>query len=75
MANTTSFESHKSSGWDEKIAFVLIFVPCFVVLFSCAFAGQLIGMRWKSWLPGAENMPNLISGVKASVYTFMSHII
>jgi light-harvesting complex 1 beta chain len=75
MANTTSFESHKASDWDEKIAFVLIFVPCFVVLFSFAFVGQLIGMRWKSWLPGAENMPNIISGVKASVYTFMSHII
>jgi hypothetical protein len=44
-------------------------------LLSFAFVGQLIGMRWKSWLPGAENMPNIISGVKASVYTFMSHII
>ena len=75
MANTTSFESHKSSAWDEHIAFVLIFVPCFVVLFSFAFIGQLIGVRCKSWLPGAENMPNIISGVKASVYTFMSHII
>ena len=75
MANTTSFETHKSYAWDERIAFVLIFVPCFVVLLSFAVVGQLIGMRWKSWLPGAENMPNIISGVKASVYTFMSHII
>lgn len=75
MANTTSFESHKSSNWDEHIAFVLIFFPCFVVLLSFAVVSQLIGMRWKSWLPGAENMPNIISGVKASVYTFMSHII
>ena len=75
MANTTSFETHKSSDWDERIAFVLIFVPCFVVLLSFAVVGQLIGMRWKSWLPGAENMPSIISGVKASVDTFMSHII
>ena len=75
MANTTSFETHKSSDWDEKIAFVLIFGPCFVVLLSFAVVAQLIGMRWKSWLPGAENMPNIISGVKATVYTFMSHII
>ena len=75
MANTTSFETHKSSDWDERIAFVLIFVPCFVVLLSFAAVGQLIGVRWKSWLPGAENTPNIISGVKASVYTFMSHII
>ncbi len=75
MANTTSFESQKTSAWDEQIAFVLIFVPCFVLLLSIALIGQLIGMRWKSWLPGAENMPSIISGVKASVYTFMSHII
>ncbi|MFM7697394.1 MAG: hypothetical protein ACKO69_06455 [Limnohabitans sp.] len=75
MANTTSFESHKPSPGDERFAFVLIFVPCFVVLLSFAVVGQLIGVRWKSWLPGAENMPNIISGVKASVYTFMSHII
>jgi len=75
MANTTSFESHKSSAWDEHMAFVLIFVPCFVLLLSIALIGQMIGMRWKTWLPGAENMPSIISGVKASVYTFMSHII
>ena len=75
MANTTSFESHKSSACDEHIAFVLIFVPCFVLLLSIALIGQMIGMRWKTWLPGAENMPSIISGVKASVYTFMSHII
>ena len=67
--------SAKTRPWDERIAFVLIFVPCFVVLLSFAVVGQLIGMRWKSWLPGAENMPSIISGVKASVYTFMSHII
>mgnify|MGYP003333536224 FL=1 len=75
MANTTSYDSHKPSVTDERIGFVLIFVPCFVVLLSFAVVGQLMGMRWKSWLPGAENMPNIISGVKASVYTFMSHLI
>ena len=75
MISHTSHVSHKPHGLDDKIAFVLIFVPCFVVLLSFAVVGQLIGMRWKSWLPGAENMPNIISGVKASVYTFMSHII
>lgn len=75
MAQTTSYVTNKSSSWDDKLAFVLIFVPCFVLLFSVAVAGQLVGLHWKAWLPGAENMTNLIAGVKASVYTFMSHII
>jgi light-harvesting complex 1 beta chain len=75
MSHTTFQVSSKPSGWDDKIAFVLIFVPCFVVLLSFAVFGQLVGLRWKSWLPGAENMTNVFGGVKASVYTFMSHII
>ena len=75
MISNTSHVTHKPTGWDDKMAFVLIFVPCFVVLLSFAVFGQLVGLRWKSWLPGAENMPNIISGVKATVYTFMSHII
>ena len=75
MISHTSQVSYKPNGLDEKIAFVLIFVPCFVVLLSFAVFGQLVGLQWKSWLPGAENMTNVFAGVKASVYTFMSHII
>ena len=75
MISHTSQVSYKPNGLDNKIAFVLIFVPCFVVLLSFAVLAQLVGLRWKSWLPGAENMTNVFAGVKASVYTFMSHII
>jgi len=32
-------------------------------------------VHWKSWLPGAESTTNVFAGVKAAVYTFMSHII
>ena len=75
MISHTSQVSYKPNGLDDKIAVVLIFVPCFVVLLSFAVLAQLVGLRWKSWLPGAENMTNVFAGVKASVYTFMSHII
>jgi light-harvesting complex 1 beta chain len=75
MISHTSQVSYKPNGLDEKIAFVLIFVPCIAVLLSFAVLAQLVGLRWKSWLPGAENMTNVFAGVKASVYTFMSHII
>jgi light-harvesting complex 1 beta chain len=53
----------------------LIFVPCFVLLLTLALIGQLIGVHWQSWLPGAEQKSSIFSGVHAAVYTFMSHII
>jgi hypothetical protein len=71
----TSLMSQKHSNRNDKFAFSLIFVPCFVVLFSVAILGQLVGLQWKTWLPGAENMSNIVSGVRATVYTLMSHII
>jgi len=45
-----------------------------VVLFSVALLGQLVGLHWKGWLPGAENMDNVFSGTRAAVYTLLSHI-
>jgi len=53
---------------------LIVFVPCFVVLFSVALLGQLVGLHWKGWLPGAENMDNVFSGTRAAVYTLLSHI-
>ena len=69
------FFPEKNPEKDDKLTFVLIFVPCFAVFFIVALLGQLVGVHWKSWLPGAENMTNVFAGVKAAVYTFMSHII
>jgi|NOAtaT_5_FD_contig_61_2910684_length_762_multi_8_in_0_out_0_2 light-harvesting complex 1 beta chain len=58
----------------ESLALMLVFVPCFLVLISVAILGQLVGLHWKGWLPGAENMSNVFSGTKAAVYTLLSHI-
>jgi light-harvesting complex 1 beta chain len=45
------------------------------VLFSAiAVVGQLLGAQWRTWLPGAEGVKSLTGGVKAAVYTFMSHL-
>jgi light-harvesting complex 1 beta chain len=32
------------------------------------------GWHWRSWLPGAEGVKSMTGGVKAAVYTFMSHL-
>ncbi len=73
--NNLTCTSLKPSPKDGKLALYLIFAPCFVLLLSIAVLGQLVGLHWQNWLPGAEQKTSLISGVHAAVYTFMSHII
>ena len=66
--------SQKHSARRSDLTMFLVFVPCFLVLIAVALLGQLVGVHWKGWMPGAENMNNVFSGAKAAVYTFMSHI-
>ena len=73
--NDASYSSNKSAHRDDRLMLGLIFVPCFVLLLTLALIGQLIGVHWQSWLPGAEQKSSIFSGVHAAVYTFMSHII
>ena len=59
---------------DDRKAFFVIFAPAFVVFLAIALVGQTLGMQWRSWLPGAESVKSVTGGVKAAVYTFMSHL-
>lgn len=70
-----SFEAQKPSSKGDKLSFVLIFAPCFVLLLSLALLGQLVGLHWQQWLPGAEHKTSIFGGVHAAVYTFMSQLI
>ena len=70
----TSYDARKHPLRDDKLTFFLIFVPCFLALIAVALLGQLVGVHWKGWLPGAENMNNVVAGTRAAVYTFMSNI-
>jgi light-harvesting complex 1 beta chain len=59
---------------DDGKAFLLIFASAFVVFLAIALVGQTLGVQWRSWLPGAESVKSVTGGVKAAVYTFMSHL-
>jgi light-harvesting complex 1 beta chain len=59
---------------EDGKTFFLIFASAFVVFLAIAFVGQTLGMQWRSWLPGAESVKSVTGGVKAAVYTFMSHL-
>ena len=74
MQNFSDVKSKHLLPGDSRTFFV-IFAIGFALLFAVAVLGQVLGLHWRRWLPGAENMTNVFGGVKASVYTFMSHII
>ena len=59
---------------EDVRAFYGIFAVSFVVLFAIALVASALGWQWRSWLPGAEGVKSLTGGVKAAVYTFMSHL-
>jgi len=73
--NVVSYETHKPTHRDDKLSFVLVFAPCFLLLLCIALAGQLVGLHWQEWLPGAEHKTSIFSGVHAAVYTVMSQLI
>ena len=53
----------------------VIFALSFMVFLAIALLGGLSGRHWRSWLPGAEGVDSIFGGVKAAVYTFMSHLL
>jgi light-harvesting complex 1 beta chain len=59
---------------EDRKTFALIFVLAFIAFLAIALVGQTLGMSWRSWLPGAESVKSVTGGVKAAVYTFMSHL-
>lgn len=73
--NDAQTAQHKAQGNSDKLSFVLIFAPCFLLLLTLALLGQLVGLHWQTWLPGAEHKASIFTGVHAAVYTLMSHII
>ncbi|PKO42325.1 MAG: hypothetical protein CVU30_11215 [Betaproteobacteria bacterium HGW-Betaproteobacteria-3] len=59
---------------DDSRSFFGIFLVSFVVFLVFALVAGLLTGHLRSWLPGAESEKSLIGGVKAAVYTFMSHL-
>ena len=58
---------------DAKTYEALFFVR-FVFVLAIALVGQLTFLKWRAWFPGAESEKSLFKGVRAGVYTFMSHL-
>jgi light-harvesting complex 1 beta chain len=74
MAALVETGLHKEGATHDVRCWFVIFALSFLVFMAIALAGQLLGMQWRSWLPGAEGVKSLFGGVKAAVWTFMSHL-
>ena len=73
MIHTDSANS-KISAMNGSGGFWAIYALGFAVFLLIALFGQLLGWHWRTWLPGAEGVKSIFGGVKAAVYTFMSHL-
>ena len=58
----------------DSVSFYTLFTVSFVLFAAIAVVGMVFGCPWRSWLPGAEGVKSMTGGVKAAVYTFMSHL-
>ncbi|MEN9550781.1 MAG: hypothetical protein RI896_722 [Pseudomonadota bacterium] len=74
MRSTPSLNSVQSTETESK-AYWTIFMVGFAFLFVLVLLGNIFGIHWRNYLPGAEDAKRMSQGVKSAVYTFMSHII
>lgn len=60
---------------ENSLVFWMIFAPVFVIFFLASLLASLVGVQWRSLLPGAEDSKGFFEGVNSAVYTLMSYII
>jgi len=58
----------------DTLVSVVTFCVGFVVFLAIALIAEMLTMRWRTWLPGAEGGRSLVADVTSAVYTFMSYI-
>jgi len=61
---------HKGDEWAVHGLFAVLFMAFFAV----ALLAQVLLLDWRSWFPGAESSKTMTGGVRAAVYTLMSHL-
>jgi len=71
----THVEHERHQAQTDSFGYSVIFALGFVVFLGIALIGTVLGWHWRTWLPGAEGMKSVFGGVKAAVYTFMSHLL
>lgn len=73
MAEITTVPTMSLAVQDSR-AFELLFFISFVFVLFIALIAPFLFLKWRTWFPGAESEKSLLKGVRAGVYTFMSHL-
>lgn len=66
--------SHPAPTAGDSRSFAGIFIVAYLALLPIAFIAQALQLPWRNWFPGAEAERSLFGGVRAAVYTAMSHL-
>jgi light-harvesting complex 1 beta chain len=74
MAHVHQTQNDRQVVKGDSASFYTLFTVSFVLFAAIAVVGVVFGCPWRSWLPGAEGVKSMTGGVKAAVYTFMSHL-
>ena len=60
--NSLSVVAHQ-----EKLWFRVLFVAACGVLLMIAVSASAVGLKWRTWFPGAQDVTPLFGSVKAAV--------
>ncbi len=66
---------HDQRSRNNDIALWIVLVLSFLLIFSIALFGTLMGLPWRRWLPGAESCTSFFGGLRAAVYSFISYLL
>ncbi len=70
-AHAPSLQGKTPAPHGAELALLL---PCFLFVLAVALLASLLGLKWRTWFPGSESEKSLFKGVRAGVYTFLSHL-
>lgn len=70
----TLYPSVPQDRLNERSSYWIIFAFAFVILFLFAVTASMVGIRWRSFLPGVEDSKGVVENLSSAIYTFMSHI-
>ena len=66
------FDSHQAGGSQleerrsEELLARVLYGVVFLMFFMIALSASIVGLKWRSWLPGAEQFTSLFQGVRAA---------
>jgi len=62
---------NRTSAARQRAGDGLILAVCFGVFLLIAMFGQVLGLNWRAWFPGAEGHSSLFGSIKSAAYSVL----